>query len=203
MRAVNLLPPEAEQRHGSRLRPPARRRRCGHRGRRGDPRRRLLPREGARRDAAAAAGDGAGRARPGAKPAAVRRASRLRSSSQIPVVLSQEEPWHVALDSALATRVSWDVLLRQLEYVVPSRVSLTNVTVGGTGTTAGTSGTITIGGTPSRRTTSRSSSRRSRAFRTSRRSRSSAARRMADSSIQTFQITAQMAIPAARHARRR
>src|SRR5437660_12229985 len=27
---------------------------------------------------------------------------------QIPVVLSQQEPWHVALDSALASRVAWD-----------------------------------------------------------------------------------------------
>src|SRR5690348_15929514 len=34
---------------------------------------------------------------------------------QIPVVLSQQQPWHVALNAALATRVSWDVLLTQLE----------------------------------------------------------------------------------------
>ena len=66
---------------------------------------------------------------------------------QIPVVLSQQQPWHVALDAALSTRVAWDVLLRQLEYVVPDKVSLTNVTVGGAGASAGaTSGTITIGG---------------------------------------------------------
>src|SRR4051812_45143623 len=30
---------------------------------------------------------------------------------QVPVVLSQAQPWHVALDSALSTRVSWDILL--------------------------------------------------------------------------------------------
>ncbi len=66
---------------------------------------------------------------------------------QIPVVLSQQEPWHVALDAALSNRVSWDVLLQQLEYVVPDKVRLTNVTVGGGGATAGaTSGTITLGG---------------------------------------------------------
>src|SRR4051794_23254236 len=66
---------------------------------------------------------------------------------QIPVVLSQEEPWHVALDAALSNRVSWDVLLQQLEYVVPDRVRLTNVTVGGAGAAASaTSGTITLGG---------------------------------------------------------
>ena len=66
---------------------------------------------------------------------------------QIPVVLSQREPWHLALRAALASRVSWDVLLRQLEYVVPDRVSLTTVTVGGTGASAGAaSGTITLGG---------------------------------------------------------
>src|SRR5437016_11863633 len=49
---------------------------------------------------------------------------------QVPVVLSQQEPWHVALDSALASRVAWDVLLRQLEYAVPDKVSLSNVTIG-------------------------------------------------------------------------
>lgn len=64
-----------------------------------------------------------------------------------PVVLSQQEPWHVALDAALATRVSWDVLLRELEFVVPDRVTLTNVTVGGVGATPGSSsGAITLGG---------------------------------------------------------
>jgi Tfp pilus assembly protein PilN len=62
----------------------------------------------------------------------------------IPAVLSQQQPWNVALDSAVSTRVAWDVLLQQLEYVVPDRVSLTSVSLGGAGATA--SGTITIGG---------------------------------------------------------
>jgi Tfp pilus assembly protein PilN len=66
---------------------------------------------------------------------------------QVPVVLSQQKPWHVALSAALSTRVAWDVLLRQLEYAVPDKISLTSVTVGGAGDTAGaTSGAITIGG---------------------------------------------------------
>jgi len=117
---------------------------------------------------------------------------------QIPVVLSQQEPWHVALGAALSTRVSWDVLLRQLEYVVPNRVSLTSVTVGGAGASAGAaSGTVTLGGyaftsddvavflaTLARvpkvsEVTLVSSTTNSR------------------STVQTFQITAQMALPAA------
>jgi Tfp pilus assembly protein PilN len=57
---------------------------------------------------------------------------------QTPVVLSQEQPWRLALDSALATRVPWDTLLAQLEYVVPPKVTLTNVTFGAAGTTGGT-----------------------------------------------------------------
>ncbi len=64
---------------------------------------------------------------------------------QIPVVLSQEQPWHLALDSALSTRVAWDVLLSQLEYVVPSTMTLTNVTLGSAPGAAG--GTISLGGT--------------------------------------------------------
>ncbi|HEY2353920.1 MAG TPA: PilN domain-containing protein [Gaiellaceae bacterium] len=117
---------------------------------------------------------------------------------QVPVVLSQQAPWHVALDAALATRVSWDVFLQQLEYVVPDKVSLTTVSVGGAGATAGgTVGTITLGGyafssddvgvflaTLARvphvsDVTLVSSTANS------------------GSSIQTFQVTAEMALPAA------
>lgn len=67
----------------------------------------------------------------------------------IPVVLSQKEPWHVAFDSALATRTLWDELLQKLEYVVPDTVRLTTVTLGSAGgTTAGApGGSISIGGT--------------------------------------------------------
>jgi Tfp pilus assembly protein PilN len=66
----------------------------------------------------------------------------------VPVVLSQQEPWHVALDAALSTRVAWDTLLRQLEYAVPDRVTLTSVTLGGASATAGSaaSGAIALGG---------------------------------------------------------
>jgi len=66
---------------------------------------------------------------------------------QVPVVLSQQEPWHVALDAALSSRVAWDVLLRQLEYAVPDNVSLTTVTIGATGSAGGAaSGAISIAG---------------------------------------------------------
>lgn len=66
---------------------------------------------------------------------------------QIPVVLSQQEPWHGALNAALSTRVAWDKLLQQLEYAVPARVTLTTVTIGGVGVTPGAaSGAIALGG---------------------------------------------------------
>lgn len=67
---------------------------------------------------------------------------------QIPVVLSQAQPWHLALTSALSTRVAWDTLLQQLEYVVPDRITITNVALGGAGAVAGgTTGSIALGGT--------------------------------------------------------
>jgi Tfp pilus assembly protein PilN len=117
---------------------------------------------------------------------------------QVPVVLSQQQPWHVALDAALASRVSWDVLLRQLEYVVPDRVTITNLTVGGAGTATGaTSGTITIGGTAF-------SSQDIAVFlstlaRVPNLSQVTLVSTTADagSKVVTFQITAQMALPAA------
>jgi Tfp pilus assembly protein PilN len=66
---------------------------------------------------------------------------------QVPAVLSQEQPWHVAVDTALASRVAWDVLLGQLEYVVPDKITLSTVTLGSTGSAPGAAGgTITLGG---------------------------------------------------------
>src|SRR5579871_2788092 len=64
---------------------------------------------------------------------------------QPPAVLAQAQPWHIALDTALSTRVSWDVLLSQLEYVVPPRVVLTNVTFGAAATPGGTTAPATTG----------------------------------------------------------
>jgi len=67
---------------------------------------------------------------------------------QIPVVLSQQEPWHVALDAAISTRVAWDNVLQQLEYAVPDRITLTSVSLGGAGSTpGGASGAIALSGT--------------------------------------------------------
>ncbi|MDX6480133.1 MAG: hypothetical protein QOG85_643 [Gaiellaceae bacterium] len=57
-------------------------------------------------------------------------ANAKHTQLQNPDVLSQEQLWHVALDSALSTRMRWDVLLAQLEYVTPDRIRLTNVTFG-------------------------------------------------------------------------
>lgn len=117
---------------------------------------------------------------------------------QIPVVLSQEEPWHVALDAALSNRVSWDVLLQQLEYVVPDRVRLTNVTVGGAGAAAGaTSGTITLGGYAfSSDDVAVFLSTLARVPKVSQVTLVSSTA-SAGSKVQNFQITAQMALPAA------
>ena len=65
----------------------------------------------------------------------------------VPDVLSQAQPWHLALDSALSTRVSWDVLLSQLEYVVPAKVGLTTVRFGSApGATGVTAATVSLGG---------------------------------------------------------
>jgi Tfp pilus assembly protein PilN len=66
----------------------------------------------------------------------------------VPVVLSQQEPWHVALDAAISTRVAWDAMLQQLEYAVPNRITLTSVTLGAAGTAASAaSGAIALSGT--------------------------------------------------------
>jgi Tfp pilus assembly protein PilN len=117
---------------------------------------------------------------------------------QVPVVLSQAQPWHVALDAALATRVSWDVLLRQLEYVVPDRVTLNTVTVGGGAATAGAaSGTITLGGSAfGSKDVAVFLSTLARVPHVSQVTLVSTTAN-AGSSVMTFQITAQMALPAA------
>jgi Tfp pilus assembly protein PilN len=116
---------------------------------------------------------------------------------QIPVVLSQEEPWHVALHSAISTRVAWDVFLKQLEYVVPDRVSVTNVTLGSAGAGAGaTSGTITLGGNAfSAQDVAVFLSTLARVPKISNVTLVSSTA-SAGKPIMTFQISAQMAIPA-------
>jgi|SRR5579862_906136 len=137
--------------------------------------------------------------------AAVERAQSQQPSTpspgaqlQIPVVLSQQEPWHVALSAALATRVSWDVLLQQLEYAVPSRVALTSVSLGGAGASAGSaSGTITLGGSAfSADDVANFLATLARVPNVSQVTLVSNATTVG-SSVQTFQITAQMALPAA------
>ena len=117
----------------------------------------------------------------------------------VPVVLSQQEPWHVALDAALSTRIAWDTLLRQLEYAVPDRVTLTSVTLGGAGATAGSaaSGAITLGGNAfSSDDVAVFLATLARLPKVSQVTLVSNATN-AGSTIQNFQITAQMSLPAA------
>jgi Tfp pilus assembly protein PilN len=81
--------------------------------------------------------------------AAKNRPTANQTRLQIPGVLSQAQPWHLALDTAISTRVAWDTLLTQLEYVVPAKVALTSVSFGAAGATAtgATSATVALGGT--------------------------------------------------------
>jgi Tfp pilus assembly protein PilN len=117
---------------------------------------------------------------------------------QVPVVLSQQEPWHVALSAALSTRVAWDVLLRQLEYAVPDKISLTSVTVGGAGASTGAaSGTITLGGSAfSSDDVAVFISTLQRLPRVSQVTLASSTG-SSGSKVQTFSITAQMTLPVA------
>lgn len=113
----------------------------------------------------------------------------------IPVVLSQQQPWHVALDAALATRVSWDVLLSQLEYVVPPKVILTTVTIGGAA--GATGGTVALGGSAfSMHDIAVFLSTLARVPKLSQVTLVSSAAN-AGSNVRTFQITAQATLPAA------
>jgi hypothetical protein len=66
-----------------------------------------------------------------------------------PSVTSQEMPWMAALSTALATRIAWDRTLAELAHVVPATVTLSNVTLGptsGTTSTPGAAGTFSISG---------------------------------------------------------
>lgn len=115
---------------------------------------------------------------------------------QTPVVLSQAEPWHLALDAALASRVSWDVLLSQLEYVVPARVVLTSVTLGGTA--GATGGTVSLGGSAySMHDIGVFLSTLAHVPKLSQVNLVSTAANTGAKKVVTFQITAQAAIPAA------
>jgi len=117
---------------------------------------------------------------------------------QVPVVLSQEQPWHLALDSALASRVAWDTFLTQLEYVVPDKVTLSSVTIGSGGSAAGaSSGSITLGGTAS--TSNDVAAFLAMLARVPKVSQVTLGSSLTNvgTSVVTFQITAQMALPVA------
>lgn len=72
---------------------------------------------------------------------------------QVPAVLSQEQPWHLALNTAISTRMPWDVFLAELEYVTPSRVVLTTLSVGSSGSNNSFGDTSTFGDTSGAPTT--------------------------------------------------
>ncbi len=123
-----------------------------------------------------------------------------RTTLQTPDVLSQSQPWHIALDSALSTRVSWDVLLSQLEYVVPDRVVLTSVSFGAaptaTPTPGATGATVALGGSAySLHDIAVFISTLARVPRVSQVSLVSSATNVG-SKVMTFQITAQVTLPA-------
>jgi len=119
---------------------------------------------------------------------------------QVPAAVSQAQPWHLALDSALATRVSWDVLLSQFEYVLPPKVNLTSVSFGspaGSGAVAGaTSATVSLGGSAfSLHDVAVFLSTLARVPKLSQITLVSTASNT-NSNVMTFQITAQVALPA-------
>ncbi|HUZ16345.1 MAG TPA: PilN domain-containing protein [Gaiellaceae bacterium] len=127
--------------------------------------------------------------------------SAKQTQLQVPAVVSQEQPWHLALDSALATRVSWDVLLSQFEYVVPPKVDLTSVSFGspaGSVAVAGTTGaTVALGGNAfSLHDVAVFLSTLARVPKLSQITLVSTASNT-NSNVMTFQITAQVALPAA------
>ena len=87
------------------------------------------------------------------------------------------------------------MLLRQLEYVVPGRVTVTNMTIGGTGTP---SGAILIGGTAfSSNDIAVLLSTLARVPHVSQVALVNTTAASSESNLQTFQVTAQMALPAA------
>src|SRR5262249_13137439 len=45
-------------------------------------------------------------------------------------VLAQQGPWRVALNTAMSTRMSWDVLLGEIANVTPSRIVLNTLSFG-------------------------------------------------------------------------
>ena len=50
-----------------------------------------------------------------------------------PSVTAQEQPWRDAVASALSTRIAWDRVLREFSQVVPSDITVSNVTMGAPG----------------------------------------------------------------------
>lgn len=79
--------------------------------------------------------------------AAAHAAQAKRPTLRIPDLPSIEQPWSDAVASALSTRFAWDGVLASLERVVPSNVTVTNITVAAPGANAATSAAATAVGT--------------------------------------------------------
>ena len=54
----------------------------------------------------------------------------------LPSVTSQEQPWRTAVASAMSTRIAFDRLLQEFGQVVPSDVTVSNLTMGAPGVSA-------------------------------------------------------------------
>ena len=98
---------------------------------------------------------------------------------------------------SISSRVSWDVLLTQLEYVVPAKVGLTTVSFGGVpGATGASTVALSLGGTAfSLHDVAVFVSTLARVPKISQVTLVSAAANTG-SSVLTFQITAQVTLPA-------
>lgn len=62
-----------------------------------------------------------------------------------PSVTSQEQPWRTAVASAMSTRIAFDHVLQEFERVVPSDVTLTQLTMNAPDAASATSSTATGG----------------------------------------------------------
>jgi Tfp pilus assembly protein PilN len=71
--------------------------------------------------------------------------SHTKKSLPTPSVTSQEQPWRTAIASAMSTRIAFDHVLQEFERVVPSDITLTQLTMNSPNA-ASSSPTTTVGG---------------------------------------------------------
>jgi Tfp pilus assembly protein PilN len=90
--------------------------------------------------------------------AAQARLQQLQSHPKKPIlptpsVTSQEKPWRDAVASALSTRIAFDRALLEFERVVPSDVTVSDLTMGAPGAATSSGTTTTAGSAPTTGTT--------------------------------------------------